>query len=92
MKGEDRIRLLCAAFGWQGGTVHQVAEQTGCDSHDLIYADLPPELDADFKGGWFAIRTCDREWNERVNWPNNRGNLHFWFGVAAGQNLIELGE
>ena len=31
-----RLEAFCKAFGWQGGTIHQVAAETGCKAEDLL--------------------------------------------------------
>ena len=78
----NRTQALCQAFGWQGGTIHQVAQETGCKVSDLLYAEYA-ETPA-YERGWFAGRTCSVEFNLRVNFPKEQGNLDFWLGVAEG--------
>ena len=39
------MQNLYTYFGWQGGTIHQVADVTGCDSGDLIYKEYVCEED-----------------------------------------------
>lgn len=76
---------LCLAFGWQGGTIHQVAEYTGCSVSDLLRnpSDFPSRIDGEKASGWFAYRTCEREFNmERMH--EIRGKIAFWLGVAEG--------
>ena len=58
-----RTQALMLAFGWQGGTIHQAAEETGCDAHALIYTGAE-EWNVDHKQGWFAYRTCTLEHNQ----------------------------
>lgn len=86
-----RTQALTTAFGWQGGTIHQVADETGCDAHDLIYASAE-EWNTDYKQGWWAYRTCSLEHNQKYV-SQNKGNLQFWLGVASGvQTTIKLKE
>lgn len=86
-----RTEALMLALGWQGGTVHQVANELGLDAHEIIYADAS-EYNQDHKGGWFAYRTNSLEFNQRFK-ASERGNLQFWLGVAGGvQTTIKLGE
>lgn len=94
MKTEDRTRHLLTAFGWQGGTIHQLAEETGCSVQDLLYGDYDAtyaraRINDDFYSGWSAVRTCERAFNLEHNFPNNKGNLAFWFGVMRGAELTE---
>lgn len=76
---------LCNAFGWQGGTIHQVAEYTGCSVDDLLRD--PEEFNgypgSDKSIGWFAYRTCEREYNKAVM-NDQKGNIAFWMGVTEG--------
>lgn len=80
-----RLEALCKALGWQGGTIHQVATETGCTVQDLIHSrPSTTHLGSDHCSGWFAARTCSLEHNRRVNFPAAKGNLDFWLGVAEG--------
>lgn len=83
---EDRMKAYCKAFGWQGGTIHQVSEETGVSVQNLLYAEAPknPSLTSDYCLGWFAGRTCSTEHNKAVNFPKYKGNVDFWIGVAEG--------
>lgn len=81
----NRTQALCKAFGWQGGTIHQVSEETGCDvSAILNHKPTNTYLGSVFSNGWFAGRTCSIEHNKSVNFPKYRGNIDFWIGVAEG--------
>ncbi len=94
MKTEDRTQYLLKAFGWQGGTIHQLAEETGCSVQDLLYGDCETPMagfTSDFSSGWSAVRTCRRDFNLTTNFPVHKGNLEFWFGVMRGVELHEQG-
>ena len=87
-----RVEALMRAFGWMGGTIHQIAEVTGCDVHDLIYK-AAEEYTSSHKAGWFAYTTNSLEYNQEKILPAFNGNLQFWIGVAAGvQTAIKLGK
>ena len=87
-----RTQALMIAFGWQGGTIHQIAQETGCDAHDLIYAESE-EYNIDNRLGWFAYKTCSLEHNQKCHTRQYRGNLQFWIGVAGGvQSAIKMNE
>lgn len=89
MTPEQRSLALMHAFGWQGGTIHQLAKETGCSAPDLLHG-----VETDHKSagqGFSAVRTCDLAFNQRVNFPKHRGDLSFWLGVAYGQWLHENG-
>lgn len=92
MSPERRTETLCRALGWQGGTVHQACKEIGVPVHDFLYADVELEngLASNFILGQSAIRTCSKEFFLNTLKPKNIGNLQYWFGVCAGQNLIEL--
>ena len=86
---------LCLAFGWQGGTIHQVAEYTGCSVDDLLQnpKEFCGHLGSDKSIGWFAYRTCSQGWNIENFIKDKRGNIAFWMGVAEGvETTRKLGE
>lgn len=81
----NRTQALCKAFGWQGGTIHQLAKETGCDSSSLLYGEATStSLGSSYCLGWFAGRTCSLEHNLTTNFLKERGNVDFWLGVADG--------
>lgn len=87
-----RGEALMRAFGWMGGTIHQIAEVTGCDAHDLIYKASEEHTSA-WGAGWCAYTTNSLEYNQEKILPAFKGNLQFWIGVAAGvQAAIKLGK
>jgi hypothetical protein len=81
-----RTGALVKAMGWQGGTIHQLAQETGVDVHTLLYAKKPSDqsLASPYTQGWFAGRTCTIEFNKHTNFPKFKGNSDFWLGVAEG--------
>ncbi len=80
-----RTEALCKALGWQGGTIHQVSEETGCTTSDLLYGKpAQTHLTSDYTGGWFAGRTSSLEHNRTKVFPKYKGNLDFWLGIADG--------
>lgn len=88
----NRTKALMLAFGWQGGTIHQVAEVTGCPANELLYAESV-EHNLNNKLGWFAYRTNSREYNKNNILEKYQGNVQFWLGVASGVFTTEkLGE
>lgn len=87
---EQRMTAYLAAFGWQGGTIHQVVIETGCNAYDLLHGE-DKERDKDHTGGWFAARTCSPEFNRATNFPRHQGDLQFWLGFASGWTLKQQG-
>ncbi len=86
------LNNLYAYFGWQGGTIHQIAEATGCDSDELIYT-VPDQMevirmDSDYSAGQSALATCDKEFRVSVLTPKRKGNLLFWLGVRNGYAVM----
>ena len=79
----NRTLNLLNAFGYQGGTIHQVAELTGCDAFALLYAEAIA-YDEDKALGWFAYRTNGQAFNRSNIAPAMQGNVQFWIGVAEG--------
>lgn len=78
----NRTLALIWGFGWQGGTIHQLAKETGCSAHDLLYSERQEHTTS--IQGWFAARTCDRKHNVNVVFPQHKGDLQFWLGFADG--------
>lgn len=82
-----RSRKLFDFFGWQGGTIHQVAQETGVDVDTLLYA--PPtggeskriRLDR-FTQGCLAAETCGTGYRLALV-PQVKGDRDFWIGVAC---------
>lgn len=86
------LKNLYAYFGWQGGTIHQLTEVTGCNPDGLIYT-VPDQmetirLDSDYSAGQSALATCGKEFRVNVLAPKHRGNLLFWVGVRNGYAVM----
>jgi hypothetical protein len=90
MTPEQRLISLLHVFGWTGGTIHQVARETGCSAADLLHGTAPGGYGPTARG-FSAVRTCSPEFNRRVNFPRAHGDLSFWIGAAWGQWLHENG-
>lgn len=86
---KTNTELLCLCLGWQGGTVHQVAEATGLTTSQIIDTDRKLEYinDIPTSGGWMAIRTCSPEYRASKLFPVNQGNLAFWMGCAQAMEM-----
>lgn len=88
----NRTTNLLNAFGFQGGTIHQIAELTGCDAFDLLHAETTP-YEFHRQSGWFAYRTNGRDFNQKKITPKELGNVQFWLGVAEGvETTRKMGE
>ena len=86
------IKNLYLYFGWQGGTIHQIAEATGCNLEGLIYT-APDRmetirLDSDYSKGQSALSTCRKSFRVNVLAPKYKGNLMFWLGVRDGCSVM----
>ena len=80
-----RLRALLYFFGWQGGTIHQVAAETGLDQLQILNAPLDPTPRLGHSvDGFSAIRTCDREWRRDTLAPKHRGNWQFFASAIRG--------
>lgn len=73
--------LLMIHFGWQGGTIHQVAEATGLSTSEILdlhnVVALPSKLDGmtDYHMGYHVGHmTADTSFT--------RGNVQYWRGVC----------
>lgn len=84
----DNTILLALALGWQGGTVHDVAKETGLTVAQILNTDRnsikPEHMGTDFSKGRCSVMTCDLKHNQETNFPVNKGNLEYWMGVAQG--------
>lgn len=75
----QRFEALAYYFGWQGGTCHQLDAATGCK--DVIGRAFDQ---TDNSGGWFAVRTCSKDWRRDTLAPKHQGDWAFWCGVIQG--------
>lgn len=97
-KTHSLTQLLCYAIGWQGGTIHQVAETTGLSvdwiaSTNALEAGAKNQNDGDFRGGWFCVRTCGQDYVKEKVIPNRKGDEAFWLGAVSGiVDSMHLGE
>ena len=89
MKPEDRTKYLCNALGWQGGTVHQLADVTGCAVNDLLYGEFTAEYDHEYCTGHYWD-TNSKEYQEENLIPRNKGNLFYWLGVARKMQILKM--
>lgn len=95
MSGGQRAEALYAYFGWQGGTVHQLAEATGLTVAAILYEDAldhDRSLASRYSMGWSAIRTCDLAWRRNTLAPKWQGVAAYWHGVMAGYWLYRWKE
>lgn len=76
---ERRARNLFRYFGWQGGTIHQLAESTGCTVDTLLYAELD-WTDGSARGR-LASEACDLASRLELA-AHVKGSRSFWYGVA----------
>jgi len=78
---EQRAKALYYYFGWQGGTVHQLAKETGLSSSDILYRQHGDERLCD---GFSAIRTCSHDWRVNHLAPKEQGNWPYWRDAILG--------
>lgn len=81
---EQRARALYHYFGWQGGTVHQLAEATGLSSGDILYRPHGCEPSDPKNSGFSGIRTCDRDWRRDRLAPKHQGDWQYWRDAIIG--------
>lgn len=80
---ESRSANLFHYFGWQGGTIHQIASETGIDVSDLLYGE--PEatyLNSKYSHGACANETCSLPMRLKLA-QETKGNRDYWIGVAC---------
>lgn len=78
---EMRARALYYYFGWQGGTINQLAQATGCSVSDLLHRAEGEEC---LGGGFSAIRTCDVDWRRNTLAPKHQGDWSYWRDTIRG--------
>ena len=81
LTAEQRARAVYYFFGWQGGTVHQLAKATGLSTDDILYR---KDSASECTDGFSAIRTCDRDWRRDVLAPKHQGDWKFWRDAMKG--------
>lgn len=83
---EQRARAAYYYLGWQGGTVHQLSKEFGLTVSQILYDDLVQDgaAKSDFTGGWFGIRTCDRDWRVNTLLLKVKGNFEYFSGLVRG--------
>lgn len=88
---KTNTELLCNVLGWQGGTVHQVARETGLTVEEIIYTDrtLDTINGKSTSPGWFANRTCSLDHQRAVCFPARQRDLAFWMGAARGEEFTQ---
>jgi hypothetical protein len=74
-----RTKNLLDYFGWQGGTIHQLAKETGIDVGTLLHV-IPTNIPFEYTMGLTA-RTMGLESRRKLA-IERRGNMFFWLGVA----------
>jgi hypothetical protein len=87
-----RLQILLSAFRWQGGTIHQIAEATGCKDIDLLYAEMDKgwhctayhtgKINGDNAATWGTHRFINPETGKAF--PHTYGQLQYWLGVIDG--------
>lgn len=79
----ERLEALLHYFGWQGGTIHQLAKETGCSVDQLLSGRIEAVQAAEAKG-FSAIRTCSKDWRVEKLVAAHQGDWPYWGGVIAG--------
>lgn len=81
---EQRTRALYFYFGWQGGTIHQLAQATGCTVDALLYSPAGDTRSAIHLSGFSAIRTCEVAWRCDRLAPQHQGEWAYWRDAILG--------
>jgi hypothetical protein len=77
---EKRTANLLKFFGYTGGTIHQIAAETGVDAQTLLYGDSP--YNDRYAQGRLAIECASREMCLGLV-KYVKGDRSFWLGVAG---------
>jgi hypothetical protein len=86
LNGGQRAEAVYAYFGWQGGTVHQLAAATGISVGEILFQTIQPTgpIGSDDAAGWSAMTTCTWQHRRDKLAPQGHGNVAYWHGVIAG--------
>ncbi len=80
-RGFKRSELLFKYFGWQGGTIHQLAEETGVDTNTLLYG-VPASPRSNFYAQGQLAAACVGPIGKAALAKAANGNVEFWLGVS----------
>ena len=86
----NKIECLYNVLGWQGGTIHQVADELGIAVGSLLHGTFTQQhigADHDYMKGQYAYSSCSTEWVRERLVPMYRGNLDFWLGYMRAYAL-----
>lgn len=81
VSAEQRSKNLFDFFGWQGGTIHQIAQETGINVDTLLYAEPSSAPDSKYSHGRMAASCLSTPARIYVG-LEAKGNKDFWIGVA----------
>lgn len=94
-KPEEATLLLLQVLGYQGGTIHQVSQETGLSVNeilDLATTEHQIGLDSDQSKGFSSILTNSLEFNRLNLFHKVRGNIHYWFGACRARKYLNTQE
>jgi len=90
MANKTRLQCLLFALGYTGGTIHQIANETGVPVDQLLMGCASTvNIGSDYYNGASAVMTCSLEFNKKVNFPKACGKADFWLGVISGVQTME---
>ena len=79
---EKRSTNLFRYFGWTGGTIHQVAQETGVDVQSLLYGEpSAAHMNSKYSNGACASETCGLAYRAELA-KSVKGDRDYWIGVA----------
>lgn len=79
MTPAERFEALLTYFNWDGGTIHQMANQIGLSVSEILYEELKAkEYSSVFLNSW-RLRTSVAN--------DHYGDKDFWHGVILGYNV-----
>lgn len=78
---EQRLANLLHFFGWQGGTIHQLAKETGLDGDTLLYGEPAPAGENHYSHGRLAAEAMKLASREQLL-GSVKSDREFWIGVA----------
>ena len=85
-EAEKRVEAFRYFMGWRGGTIHQIAEETGISAYNLLNLEMSRSgygVGDAYTAGWFGVSTCSRDWRVDELLPKAKGDWSYWCGVIC---------
>ena len=90
LNAETRTKNYLKFLGWQGGTIHQIAQEFNCDVDTLLYGTPEYTYTGSYYNQGMYATTCRLKYRLETLLPMFRGNVEYWLGVANGASITKF--